>query len=185
MQKLRDWVNANPQFALGAAGAASVLALVVLIMALSGGKPRSRVVTQAWYLDLNSRKLFPGPIREVPPIPAPSGAYQGGNGGALAHVFGCGDCSESDRRIAFLEVYTPKAAALLKADIERRSKAEPSGPPAGYTESQAIADGHFIAGEDLKWVLMRDPKAREVRKSIDRFRDDCKAKGAMLTPCLP
>jgi hypothetical protein len=185
MQQLRDWVNANPKIAAAAAGVASALALVVLFMSLSDGRPRARVVTQAWYLDLNTRKLFAGPIREVPPIPAPSGPYQGGHGGALAHVFGCGDCSESDRRIAFLEVYTPKAAAVLKADLDRRSKAQPTGPVAGFTESEEISAGHFIAGEDLKWVLMRDPKAREVRKAIDRFRDDCKAKGAMLTPCLP
>ena len=97
-----------------------LLIAVIAIVRELAGPPIPKPLTQAWFYDLNTGKLFAGPMDAVPPIPAPSGPVSDGSpAGVLAHVFGCTTCAEKSLKIAFLESRTPDASAKLKAWREK------------------------------------------------------------------
>lgn len=73
------------------------------------------VPSGAWYYDLNTNRLFPGPNKALSPIQAPSGPMDdGSNAGVRAYVFACSSCEqEGDRVIGYLEKYTPEGREQL------------------------------------------------------------------------
>src|SRR4029078_13364091 len=108
----------------GASESSSAWKVVLLVLLLLGAagfgvyRMLSSVearATKLWFYDLSSGKLFTA-IEQVPPIAAPSGAFEGGPGGVLAAVYSCGECSdESARFVAWLA----RAKTEDRATIEK------------------------------------------------------------------
>ena len=98
------------------AGILLTLALVVLILTSRSDGP-----DRLWYFDLNTRRLFAGPLTAAPPIAAPSGELrstsEGGPAGVLAMVVMPAD--RSGIRIAYLQRFTSEAKELRQRQLHR------------------------------------------------------------------
>ena len=75
---------------------------------------------------MSTKKLFAAPIDQHAPIETPSGPKQGVK--AVVYTYPDGDC-ESEPRIAWLEMYTPKVKALL---LEQKDRDRDGVAVAGY-----------------------------------------------------
>jgi len=168
---IREAMAKNP------AGAA-IVTVVVLVVAIwfvavnrSPG-PSYDLADQAYFYDLGSGKLFPGPRDAVSPIDAPVG---GAGKGFRAHVFTCGKCSESELMIGYISKLTGEAAELAASDPEKATS-----PEAAAIRMQ----GEFVAappapGAEPNWVLEASPKGEKLTseatsKCGDRFAKPCR-----------
>lgn len=96
--------------AVGISVAVAALVVAGIVVAIGGGDGRKSTSLSAreklWFYDLGSKELFAGPAKERPPVKATSG-----EDGVRAYVFSCGQCSESEQFIGYLENFedvTPK-----------------------------------------------------------------------------
>ena len=143
----------------------SVLILIIAIVVILrdvAGPPIPQGPTQTWFYDLNTAKLFPGPIGSIPPIPAPSGPLPDGTlAGVLAHVHTCKTCAESDRAVVYLETRTPEAQAKLAA----LRKVPPHTDPPPEIRN-ANCEGILVRlPSDTRWI---DNKTQEGRAIEDQ-----------------
>jgi len=170
-------------------GAALVLvASLVAVFWQLRGPSTSRFSTTEWYYDLNTGQLFAAPLGEIPPIAAPSGPLPDGSpAGVRAHVYGCGDCSEANRTIAYLETYTPEDRQRLQALLKIQFGKEPPSADSGFMAGPE--DGILLAGqgslvkrpEDADWVRRIHPEGQAlVSDSLPR----CHA-GVFPLECRP
>ena len=147
---------------------ASVVILLVLIGSVVAivrevvGPPIPQGPTQAWFYDLNTAKLFPGPIDSIPPIPAPSGPLPDGTlAGVLAHVHTCKTCAEAERAVVYLETRTPEAQAKVAA----LRKVPPHTDPPPEIRN-ANCEGILVRlPSDTRWI---DNKTQEGRAIEDQ-----------------
>lgn len=123
--------------------------------------------TKLWFYDLNTGELYPGNVADLPPIPAPSGDLKGAAAGTAAGVLASVIRieGESERKIAFLQLYTPKAKELIAA-----SRSNQNSAPADY---EKIMSGTMVAlppakvGEVIKWVPMSSPDGYKITMAMD------------------
>ncbi len=123
-------------------------------------QPTPKTFTGDWYYDLNTNQLFPGPLGAIPPIAAPSGPLADGTpAGVRAHVYGCGDCSEARRAIAYLETYSAESQQRLRQLRQAKFGIESAG--ANRQLAARPDDGALLVGEaslvkrptDPEWVV--------------------------------
>lgn len=125
--------------------------------------------TRLWFFDLNTGKIFAGPIEQLPPIPAPSGdliGHPGTPAGVLASVIRV----EGDpvQRVAFIQVYTPEAKRLIEAS----RRVPPGSAPPDY---ERIMAGTMVAyppkhpGDPVAWINMAGPDGYRVTMSVDEL----------------
>lgn len=113
-----------------------------------------------WFYDLNTGELFAGNVAELPPIAAPSGDFMGGPAGVLASVIKIEGSSE--KKVAFLQTYSPQAKQMIEASRKGQDK---GGAPANDGEIMA---GTLIAlppakpGDPIKWVSMSSPDGSKI-----------------------
>ena len=158
----------NP--AVGGGIAVAFLLLAVFIMASSGGSGGGAdAPSLQFYHDLNTGKLFESPAGNLLPVDAPSGALQGGSpsdiggkAGVRAHVYSCGECTESEVLVSYLEYYPESVWSLLdNGDREDRRKAE---------------NTRMISKPDGQWVAANSEEAKAI---------DNDAKCPSPKPCYP
>jgi len=165
---LRQLINERP--IVGVTVAAIIIA-VAIVWVSQARSTNSGKFAQAWYYDLGSAQLFPHAMTN-PPIDAPSGKT-----GVLAMVFACNNCSdESDRFIAWLETYTPQAAAKLAESV-------PPGEMRSPADKKIIDDGKLIATRpdagEPQWVPSDSPAGEEIRSTL---RNKCREFPTACTP---
>ena len=120
-----------------------------------------------WFYDLNTGELFPGKVSELPPIPAPSGDLKGAAAGTAAGVLASVIRieGESERKVAFLQAYTPQAKELIEA-----SRQSQGGAPADY---EKIMSGTMVAlppakpGDKISWVPMSSPDGYKITMAME------------------
>jgi len=155
-----------------------VLALVMLIAAgaifmMTSSRSSRRRVAEAWYYDLTTGKLFPGPVNQYPPIDAPSGKGQG----VLVHVYSCGDCTATERKLAYIQRYSEEAQRAVAAGMN------PADPKSAAV-MLAVADGQMVAlipaqpGDKPEWVPAV-PQGQLIRSS---WRANCKGSARTCYP---
>lgn len=172
---IRDWINNN-------AGVVTILAVMIMVLALiyifmSGGNPRQELPESQWFYDMTTKTLFEAGLQEHAPIDTPSGKNQG----VKAMVYACSnsDC-ESGRKIAWLEMYTPKTKKKL---MEQRDKGPDGVPDMELVRMLDDDIGVMLARYDQpdKWYKANSPEAGQIRMSIaDLCEDDTRIKH-----CLP
>ncbi len=166
----------------------SVLVLAVAIAAvfitkLTGGSKLPGVSRHAYYYDLNTGELFIDDAALIPPIDAPSGVLKGterDKAGVRAYVFTCGEDSEADRYIAWLETYTPEAQRLLTQTKPDKST-HPLGGPAGGGPTPLVAQVNPDAPDKLTWTPSLSPMGV---KLIHSGITPC-PNGSTPKPCFP
>ncbi len=176
-----DKAETKEQFMLAMAGAGANMQLQDLaklshMPGLLRPRPRARVV-DVYFYDLGTDQLFAAPATELPPIDAPSGA---GNG-VRVYVYGCGDCSDANRFIAYLEKYTPHA----KAAQEKLMNVGPDADPnlaLGYDDLMMEGGLLVRAVKGGPWVPMYSDEGMKIASEV---LDEDKCKGTRLVPCLP
>lgn len=146
-----------------------VVALVLVgtigwfVMEDSGGDGPKKL----WFYDINTGELFSGDVAELPPITAPSGdlknAPAGTPAGVLASVIRLE--GETDKKIAFLQAYTPQAKEMIE-----KSRQNQGGAPADY---EKIMAGTMVAlppakpGDAIKWVAMSSPDGYKITMAME------------------
>jgi|GEM_PF-6490838 len=103
---VRQWISSNP--AVVAVIAIAITASAIVFVFVRDGRANVR---QTWFYDVGSSSLFAYTGAAIPPVTAPSG-----QAGVRAHVYACGECSESTRRILYLETLDPKQNKTMVAD---------------------------------------------------------------------
>ncbi len=124
--------------------------------------PPASPITQVFYYDIMTGKLFPGPLEEYPPIATPDKSVlaNGSPAGVKANVFSCGKCDASQWHIGYVETYLPEAREIqIRMNQEMKKMSEqPAGSPSAMMgptpqEMMLITEGHLVASpNDLtKW----------------------------------
>lgn len=133
--KARNWLNNNSAMVTILAVVVLILSLATIIITMRPASYTPRVI-DVYYYDLDTKQLFVDKSDKYPPIATPSG----GQKGARAYVFSCGDCAdESQRFIGYLEVYTPEAKKILE---------NPNADPAAMADPiDVYEDGRLLATE--------------------------------------
>lgn len=128
-------------------------------------KPADRAGGEGvYFFDLGSRQLYVGSHTMIPPMAAPSGAS-----GVRARVFACGQCTDENRFIGFLERYTDEAHAALT---------DGSAP----MKPQLIAEGQQVTTEAAEtWVVRISPQGEALIQSVQSRCPD----PTSLTVCEP
>ncbi|MEX0777734.1 MAG: hypothetical protein WD042_18680 [Phycisphaeraceae bacterium] len=156
MGKMRDWVNNNS--AVVTVGAV-VLLLISLAVIVYSTKSSSGVRNyKIYFYDLNSGQLFAEESTKLPPIDTPTGK----DNGVWAFVYGCGDCSEANRFIGYLQKLTPEMKeAQLKAQSGETGEMMP--PYEGDMDQ-----GTLIRLKDSgEWVPMYSEEGQKIMTSIE------------------
>ena len=174
-------------------GVIAGVVLVVSVMAIfrqARGPSLPSLPTSEWYWDLNTRQLFSAPLGQIPPITAPSGASKDGSlAGVRAHVFGCGDCSEAKRFVAYLETYTPEVKQrLLEFRENSRSKERPRAGPE-LNMGDVMIDTNLRMGTATVVKRVDDPdcvpmKSEEGQRIVQEALRRCGGKD-VARPCSP
>ena len=139
--------------------------------------PPLPVVNQSWYYDLREKRLFASAVEELPPVNSPWN-----HPSVRAHVYACGECTEQDRFIAYIEVFSYES----KGTQERIESREQSGKavPEDDRIRAIVKDGHGIRGVDgVEWVPFYSEMGSEIRKKA-RDRSRC-PEGVKLVKCNP
>lgn len=123
-QVVRMWLSENPQVATIVA--VVIIAISWIFIYRYSSPPSYGPIPDAYFYDMNTGELFTAPSDRNPPIETDSGPYTGEfcppklresgglPAGVIAHVFACGDCSEENRKIAYVEMYTPRLKQMLE-----------------------------------------------------------------------
>lgn len=134
-------------------------------------------LTQLYYFDLNTGKLFSG-LDTAPPIAAPSGAYQGKPAGVRAIVYACGDCQDSKNIfVGYLETLDDAfAAGVPVASRQGYYNAQVPISLPGAEEALRVS-----APKPIKWVAKNSEEGAAV---IEAARSHC-GEDKQLDECLP
>lgn len=156
MDFLNRWPKTTGVIAIGA----FILAIGFLITHYVHSNQRTK--GDLWFYDVKAKRLFPASDLSVPPINSPSGPGTG----VRAQVFSCGDCSEQNRFIAYLEMLTPDGKQAVEAQMKSsgsqtgigfaleklpfavlvRSPDDEAWYPQSSSEGQAIVDAGRLKG---------------------------------------
>lgn len=174
MGKLREWLNNNSAIVTVAAVLVLLMALGIIIYTQGAGR-RGPTQWQGYYMDLGTNELFAGKSTDIPPVDAPSGANQG----VRAHVYGCGDCSEANRFIAYLERYTEKAKQM-RLNPPQYDPNQPASPEV-YMDEMTGVEVEVRAPKGTQWMSLMSEQGMRITEIMPNRCPD----GVMIMPCLP
>jgi len=132
---------------------ASVVTAITIVL-LSGSHTKTPNIAEQndWFLDLKTGKLFAAKGTNIPPIDAESGSGQG----VRAIVVGCGDCSEANRTIAYIQMFTDEARAIKAMPLSKN-------PDEHLSRMEKLQQGTLVAqpaaaGKVPRWTPMSTPE---------------------------
>lgn len=103
----------SPQQIAMVVGAVAVLVLSGLWLRQTVSAPAESAAREAYFYDLTSGTVFTALAAQMPPIDAPGGAGQG----VRAYAYGCGGCSDAQRKVVYLETFTKDAIQFLNDPV--------------------------------------------------------------------
>jgi len=158
-------------------------AAAVMVSRLAGGTRPPGVSSNAYYYDLNTGELFVDKAGLIPPIDAPSGPLKGTadtKAGVRAYVFTCGEDSESDRFIAWIETYTPETQKIL-IDSNEIKTSHPLVGQGGAVASPLVALTNTNTPDKVNWM----PSQSLMGIKIVRGSTAPCPNGSFSKPCVP
>ncbi len=161
---LREAMQGN-QMAMGVI-AAIVLIIAVALITRSGASPPGSA-TSRWFYDLQTGELYTESTQGLPPL-----SRDGGSEGVLAHVYGCGDCSDGNIDIAYLEKYSDEA---------KEAAAVTDNPVAARPNASLLALVP-AAGEEPQWQSSEGNAAQQIVLRVVQLRRQCQSG---FLPCRP
>lgn len=159
--------------------AVALLLLAVVLLGLQSGEPpplRQGTPTRYhFYFDLRAGALFVAPSESLPPIEALAGGP-----GVRAYVYTCGQCTEDQRRVGYLEALTPEAA-----EAARQLRQPGIDEATRLTLQQTVQRGTLVARppeteQTPRWVSRADPRGAQITQA---FRTMCDGEPARI--CTP
>ena len=133
-----------------------------------------------WFFDVNTHQLYVVPRGQISPADAPSGPLPDHTpAGVRAYVYGCGDCAEAHRFIAYLEMSSPELQAKMKAPIDDGS-AEPRRP--AYGEATPGRGTLVSRADEIQWFEMTSPEGQQIL--AQSLNNRCPA-GVIPSICFP
>ena len=164
-----------------AAGVICVACLLNIVLTLfgGGGGEKPPLILGSYYYDTGTKKLIVVDGMNPENIPPIKGL--GGKDAFRAHVFACGQCTEQEMIVGWIEGYTPEAREL-KLDFDRRSKAgEKILLDKNYYET--MERGLVISDvKEKNWVPFGSAAADAIREKIGNKK--CPG-GTKLKTCHP
>jgi len=125
-----------------------------------------------WFYNLKTDKLFPVSDMTLPPIDTESGPQTG----VRAYVYSCGECTESEQFIAYLESMMPATKQAVEQQIKR------TGAPTGIGAALEKNEGGLLvrAVEGTQWVPQLSPLGQQIME-VGRLQGGC----PHPRPCIP
>jgi hypothetical protein len=160
----REAMQGN-QTAMGVIAAIVLIIAVALITRSGASAPGS--ATSRWFYDLQTGELYVESTQGLPPL-----AREGASEGVLAHVYGCGDCSQDNIDIAYLEKYSEEAKAAAAA----------AGDSVAARPNASLLALVPAVGEEPQWQNSEGEAAQQIVLSVVQLRRQCQ--GGFL-PCRP
>lgn len=165
---------------MGIVIAAAVVGVAVwLNVSRSAGRPSGPPDGQ-WFYDVSTGQLTVASRDAIPPIQTPTGGEA-----VRARVYGCGSCSQADRKVAVLEKYPPKVVEELESPLPVDPESEQAA--AHYArrdqlriEALLIASPPAEPGGDIAWTPQEGPGAAAVMEAAEAV-----CGGAEVQICLP
>ncbi len=173
LESIRQNLNKNPYIA----GSVLVLIIVVgLFFAIKSivGPSGPPIPKYAYYIDEETNEESIQSINEIPPLVNPK---TGKATLVRASYYSCGNCKK-DRKLAYLEKFTPKA----KEALEKQRKATQEGQPP--MEDMSIQmQGYLVRSPEpnSKWFLAESDTGRQITSTIACPNGD----NTNLKLCLP
>jgi len=144
-----------------------LLVAVVMIVSRLGGPSAPKQVSR-WFYDVGSGELYTEANQVLPPI-----ARESGSQGVLAHVFACGECTEANRKLAFIEMFTEEGKAYAINP--------PEDDMSGVNPGRQVA-WEPASGEQPQWVGAHTEFGQQIVMSIAQLRRQCQEG---FQPCTP
>ncbi len=155
---LRDTINRN-------SAVVSIVAVVVIIVVLAlsirsfmGGGSTTGVPSRAYYWDTSNGTLHIRPMTDYPPLTGATGKPTL----VQAYFYACGSCS--DKKLAYLQEYSPQAKAML----DKMIKGGQAGKPGGFSpmaEEAMMSQNSVLVRSPAKgspWVPLNSPQGQQV-----------------------
>ena len=126
------------------------------VRSMLGGRT---VGERAWYYDESAGRLFVAPSQQHPPIRGVDGPE---TDGVRAMVYVCGDeCTEKDRKIAYLQKYTDEMAEARRQWDKMEARGERG--PAIVDDRDAVTEATLVRRvEDAEWVSKASAAGKQI-----------------------
>lgn len=165
---IRETLNQNQNAVVVAAAVIIATAVIYIVWSSGSGRSGGFGGSEAYYMDVVTRKVFTDVNSRIPPIESPDG-----NPAVRVKFYTCNgrDCSKSARFIGYYEKFTDEAKRILAEPAERTGEAgdQPNGDfeQSMYFAEEEAAEGRLRAvhreGIDLQdpeiWAPVDDASA--------------------------
>jgi len=173
LESIRQNLNKNPFIAGGVLVVIIIVGLAFAIKSIIGpsGPP---IPKYAYYIDEETGEESTQSINEIPPL---VNQKTGKPTLVRASYYSCGNCKK-DRKLAYLEKFTPQAKEVL----EKARKATSEGMPP-MEDMSVHMRGYFVRSPQAgsNWVLAESEQGRQVTSAIACPNGD----NTNLKLCLP
>lgn len=155
-------------------GMQRVLTIVVSIAIIAGAGyfisrylfQKVEVIPNAYFYDLNTKKIFIAPASQLAPIETASGPFEKGNAGVRLFLFSCAPCPSLNGK-------TLEEAAALGATngwLERYTDETKLKVETGDRNAEALLEGLQMRGlEGGRWISPGSKEALKQREAISRL----------------
>ncbi|MBS0198252.1 MAG: hypothetical protein JSR77_15975 [Planctomycetes bacterium] len=138
---------------------------------------KTPIVVGAYYLDLNTGKIFVGPTTSWPPIETPSGPHENEAAGVRVYLFSCAPCGNLDGK-TLAEAEAMGATALW---VEKYKADAKKALDAGDRSPEVLMEGLVMrAPTGTKWISPAGREGVAIRKSVSQL-----CSGNPASPCNP
>jgi hypothetical protein len=135
-----------------------------------------------WFYDLSEKKLYSVPGTTVPPHKG-VGGKSGDGVRAIVVSLGSEPNSPRQRKVAYLETYTPELKSLLEQVLAARSSGKPSPVPVPPRDSSFFQTNTLVKRlEEPQWHTLSSP---EGLKATTEWRSWRGPQGQAPTVCVP
>jgi hypothetical protein len=169
----RQWAEQHPTPVIAATVVVMLASLGMGVASVRGASPRHGADI-AWYYDMGTERLFAAPYQPAP-IRAPSDGDKQTRSGVIARVFTCGQCSEDEWFVSYLEKYMDEA---LYAVVELEQGDDP--------ENEAMLERVATMGHVVRvphhdaWLMYDSAKGMQVRRRASQH-----CEGGAPKACFP
>lgn len=172
---LRDTINRN-------SAVVSIVAVVVIIVVLAlsirsflGGGSTTGVPSTAYFWDTSNGTLHTRPMTDYPPLIGATGKPTL----VQAYFYTCGSCA--DKKLAYLQKYSPQAKAMLDKMIQSGKAGKPQGFSPMAEEAMMSQNSQLVRSpaKGSPWVPISSPQGQQIITP-----PACPA-GGMLKICMP
>lgn len=166
--------KANAKSESDSSGLQRALTIIVSIAVIGGAGyfisrylfQKVEIIPNAYFYDLNTKKIFISPASQLAPIATPSGPFENGNAGVRLFLFSCAPCPNLNGK-------TLEEAAALGATsgwLERYTDETKQKMDTGDRNAEALLEGLQMRGlAGGRWISPGSKEALQQREAISRL----------------